>query len=351
MNAVILILLFVIQLMFFFLMGVVTWKILGIQMRSLTMTLLIGFLVEFIVFQFVALPITIQCQPLSLLSGIWMGLICMCEIIVLFTCGKWIVSNARMIIKKYSLVDIFLFAVIIGMQMFMVYSHIDGYADASYYIGKVSTDVYTNTIGQYEPYTGYALSYLDSRRVLSCFPTYNSVMAQFFDITPIQQAKLIMPEIIILMANIVYYQLGMSLFEKNKRYSVVFTGFVFVINFFSCSSYTTSAFLFTRTYEGKAILGNIIIPGILLGFILIWKEKEQFLGIVLTILFSWASCVFSSSSMLVVPIELTAGLIPWIFGQKKWSYIKWYMICIIPNMVICIVYFLAEKGIVTYPIS
>ena len=43
-----------------------------------------------------------------------------------------------------------LFIFIFIFELF-VFNHIDVSADASYYVGKVSTDVYTNTMGHYDP--------------------------------------------------------------------------------------------------------------------------------------------------------------------------------------------------------
>ena len=352
MNILIILVLFFLQLYFYFVFGIVAIKIFNLSNINVSIVVLLGFLVYYIVFGVCALPITILCLPLSYLTNLWTFVVCFMIIISVIKYRNEkinILRKSMRIIPQHSYAGV-LAIIFVGIQMLIVFTHMDGSADASYYIGKVSTDVYTNTIGQFEPYTGYRLNYLDSRRVFACFPTNNSVMSQLFSIHPIKQAKLIMPELIIVITNILYYNIGMVLFKNNRKKADIFVIFVFIINFYSYSLYSSATFLFTRTYEGKSILANLVIPGIFYCFLMLWQEEKDNVMKALMLSFAYSSCIFSSSSMLIVPVQLTAGFIVYFMTKKNFSYIKLYIMCMIPNAFVSLLYFLSLKGYVYYPI-
>ena len=129
---------------------------------------------------------------------------------------KDLLQNIPSSVRSHGIMIVPLFIFIFIFELF-VFNHIDVSADASYYVGKVSTDVYTNTMGHYDPYTGNALSTLDGRRIFACFPEYNAVISQFFHIHPLKQAKVIMPQILSLFTCILYYQIGLLLFKGKKK--------------------------------------------------------------------------------------------------------------------------------------
>ncbi len=106
------------------------------------------------------------------------------------------------------------------------------------------------------------------------FPDYNAVISKFFNLHALKQAKVIMPQIIILVTNILYYQVGMILTENNRKKSALFVFWIFLINLYSNTIYTSANFLLLRTYEGKAVLANTIITGIILCCLQIYRGKS-----------------------------------------------------------------------------
>lgn len=352
MNILIVCFLFLFQLYTFFAFGSLTLIISKQKFHSFTMTFLYGFLYYFIIFAIFALPCIFTHQHLSTLSWIWSIFSGVLTIVATILSFRTWISGFKTISKKIKSHDwkiiFLLFAVII--QMLFVFTHIDTTADASYYIGKVTTDVYTNTMGHYDPYTGNLLNALDGRRAIACFPEYNAVIAQFFHIHPLKQAKLIMPEIIIITVNIIYYNIGLLLFNNDRKKTSMMLFLIFLLNLYSYTIYTSSTFLLTRTYEGKSILANLIIPGMIYCFLSLWRNKNTRFVRLLLIGLSFSSCVFTSSSMLIVPVGLTAGLIPWIFKEKRYTMIKWYILYITPNLLVCFLYLLSSLGYLSYTI-
>ena len=84
-----------------------------------------------------------------------------------------------------------------------------------------------------------------------------------------------MPQIIILVTNILYYQVGMILTENNRKKSALFVFWIFLINLYSNTIYTSANFLLLRTYEGKAVLANTIITGIILCCLQIYRQEPD----------------------------------------------------------------------------
>lgn len=353
MNMIIIALLFFLQLFLFFSAGLLLFHFLHIKTNSVTLTLFSGFIAFFCLFGLIAIPMILTLRALSTLTYTIMilaAVLLLFGLILLFKkFSFWFASMVKSIQEhSYMLIPLL---IMIGIQQLIVFNHIDWSADASYYIGKVSTDVYTNTMGQYDPYTGSALSALDSRRLFACFQEYNAVIAQFFHIHPLKQAKLIMPQLLILLTSILYYHIGLELFQRDKKKADLFTCFVILLDLFSNTIYTNATFLMTRTYEGKSILANIIIPGLFFCFLLIWKKERKKLQTLLLVLLSYSSCIFSASSMLIVPVGLTAGMIPQIIKERSWKKLVFYFICILPNMLVCAVYLLTSKGMLKFVIG
>lgn len=352
MNIIYIALIATFQILLFFCLGLLTFRAFHINVVSFSLTILFGFVFYFCIFGFFAIPMILTSQKLSALSctmGIVSVVILVCT---MFFCRKQfysLVQQVPTIIKEHSYMLIPLGIAFLLLQL-IVFTHVDSSADGSYYIGKVSTDVYTNTMGHYDPYTGAVLSELDGRRVFACFPEYNAVISCLFHIHPLNQAKLIMPQFLAFCTLLIYYQIGLSFFKANKKKADAFVCVVFALDLYSYTIYTNSTFLFTRTYEGKSILANIIIPGILLCFYMLWNHSSQKLSKMFLVLLSVSSCIFSSSSMLIVPVSLTIGAIIWIYSERTLKSIVFYVVCLLPNLVICLLYLLFSKGILIYPI-
>lgn len=352
MNILFIIFLFLFQLFTFFAFGSFFLRLFKKNLPNFSIVLISGFLYYFIFFALFAWFCIFTFQSLSLLTYSWMGFsLIITALSAIFNFKIWM-KRAFTISQTIRLHNwcfpILIISIII--QMMFVFTHIDTSADASYYVGKVTTDVYTNTLGQFDPYTGEKLLSLDSRRAIACFPEYNAVISYFFGIHPLQQAKLILPELMILLTNIIYYQIGLLLFDADRKKADGMVFFIFLLNLYSYTQYTSSTFLLTRTYEGKSILANIIIPGIIFCFLIIWKKGHILLCKLLLLGFSLSSCIFSSSSMMIVPVALTAGILPWIVKEKKWGTISWYVLYLLPNLIICVLYLLSSRGYLVYTI-
>lgn len=352
MNILFVSLVLIIQLLIFFSFGLLIFKFLHIKIVSITLILLCGFSGFFCVFGIITLPLILTSQKLSILAytlGIFSILIIIATIVFCYNQFAILLTHISSIFSQHSYMLLPLLIVTLVLQL-AVFTHIDTSADSSYYIGKVATDVYTNTMGHYDPYTGFSLSSLDGRRVIACFPEYNAAISYLFHIHPLKQAKLIMPQLFALFTLLVYYQIGLCFFSGNKKKADCLVCITFLLDLYSYTVYTNSTFLLTRTYEGKSILANIIIPGVFLCFLMLWGNSNIKIAKIFLFSLSLSSCFFSSSAMLIIPISLTIGLAIWLYNNRSFKNILFCVACISPNLIVCILYFLFTKGIIIYSI-
>lgn len=100
--------------------------------------------------------------------------------------------------------------------MCTVLAHAD--ADDCFYVGAATTDVYTDTIFEVNPYTGREYVALPRRYVLSPFPVFLAVVSQLSGgLHPSIMAHVFFPLIFLPIAYMVQYCLAGKWFRNDKK--------------------------------------------------------------------------------------------------------------------------------------
>ncbi len=103
-------------------------------------------------------------------------------------------------------------------QMIYVAAYDLNSADAAYYVANISTSLYTDTLGRYNPYTGFLSSVFNIRYVTAAWYLDTAAFAKVFHVHPMVWANTINPVMWTFLADLVYYQLGYALFrERGKK--------------------------------------------------------------------------------------------------------------------------------------
>ncbi len=249
-----------------------------IKTKSLIFTTIIGFFVYYSVFQICALPLKITLSPLSRLSLVWVIVVIAVSILTIKFSGKELLiklNNFKNTFLKNKLALIAIFA-IVALQLIVIESNwFPGSTwDTSFYIGEITSSVQTNTIEQYDPYTGQILDYLNDSYLLENYEMHSAVVCQLFGIHPLIEVRTVMTCVVLLISNGIFYKIAESFFGEKYYRSAVMMFFIAIINAFNVSMYQPSSFLFNRTYEGKTILGVIIIPMVTYLFIKFVQEES-----------------------------------------------------------------------------
>lgn len=316
---------------------------------SVTFTMMIGFFLYYGIFQVIAVPCTFLKLPLTWLAGLWLSLV---ALVVVYVCG--VATNRNILFQAFggirrqaakqpfwTLVPLLVFA---AQAVFAVMWQTD-YWDATYYIGDVSLSVYTNTIGLYDPLTGEMRSAFDIRH---CFATYlaqDAVVCKAFGIHPLIEMKTVMGVVVTVINNLVTYNLARLFFKGNREHTGLMLIFTLLVNLFTYTAYTSSGFLLLRSYEGKAVLGSVIVPAVLYIAARLYQDEKSKTYWWLLFLLCQSSCAISSSSMTLIPVEVGALTLSLSFLKRDWRPFAKGLLCMTPCLLILLLYVASTLGL------
>lgn len=340
----------VLESLVFFSMGSLLMR--GLKLRAnAAMAYILGYLSYMCLFELITVPATLLWVPLTVLARAWVLLMAVIVLAAAVLLRKIWVSQLKAIqdiLRKHSFM-IFAAAVVF-LQCLIVVLYMDTTADAAYYVGTVSTSVYTDTLARYNPFNGKLLTKFQARYIFSAYPMHNAVWCRLIGMHAIVQAKIVMSSINVLIANLIIYQIGKRLFDGNEKKADLMVVFVCMLQLFTNTIYTAGTFFFTRSYEGKALLGNVAIPMVLLCAVWFWQEKDS-RNVWITLFLTALSAITFSGSAIIFPAVISVGVLPVIFMRKQFSKLIPYLICILPSVLYAAVYFASRLGWITLSAS
>lgn len=180
-----------------------------------------------------------------------------------------------------------LWAVFLAGLLFQIWqayhlAYADG--DDAFYIPVSVTATLGNTLYIVDPYTGESTR-LNMRYGLAPFPIWVAFIASRCRVNAAVAAHSLMPIVLIPLTYVLYLELGKCLCsglnfgvkqggkEKKEAALPLFMVFVALLQIFgNYSIYPASTFLLTRTRQGKAAVGNVILPFF---FLLLTKMAQE----------------------------------------------------------------------------
>lgn len=362
---------FVLEFTAFFAVGSLLARIMKMK-KDVSLTFILGYLTYFALFELVTVPMTLKWVSLTTAAYVWAGFMFAVAIAALICAIKKKSkdkysenlpdateisrditqkkgSSISDIWKRHSIMIIIAGTVVL-LQCLIVILYKDTTVDAAYYVGTVSTSVYTDTLGRYNPYNGVILKAFQARYVFSTYPMNNAVWCRLLGIHPIVQAKLVMSCMNVITANLIIYQIGKRLFDGNRKKSDLMVVFVCVLQLLCGTIYSSGTFFFTRSYEGKAILANIAIPAVLMCAVWYLQEKND-RNVWIVLFITAISALTFSGSAIIFPIVIAAGMAPTAVINKKISGLVFCAVCMIPSILYAAVFFACRMGLLTLAAS
>ncbi len=249
---------------------------------------------------------------------------------------------------------IFFALLLFQMVMAVVMASFDG--DDAYYVVESLLAQQADVMNTILPYTGTSTS-LDIRHALAVITMWIAFVAKESGIHATVLSHSVMPLFIIPLVYLVYVEIGRVLFRERQQ---VIPGFMIIVSFLlmfgNVSIYTPATFLLMRTWQGKAIVANLVFPMIF--WIFLWmfeeskgkippnrKEKEWeqprrdwcpwielFFVNMLSGACSSMGVIFGSGliALLTLILLLYTRKIKVIFGA---------LLCVVPNLVYLMIYF------------
>ncbi|MCR5001396.1 MAG: hypothetical protein K6A71_06340 [Lachnospiraceae bacterium] len=327
------------------------------QPCPLLLSLTVGFFFYYFLFFIACIGPMKYYRPLSMLTGIWVPFAIAVVIFSFIINGRaWAGAFKRAAdhIGSHPFTAA-LIILLVAIQVILVSCTYNFTLDAAYYVANVATSVETNMMNVYDPFTGAWQDHYEMRYFFATYQIQDAVVCQMTHIPALIWTKSVMAITVIILTNIVYYMIADRLFsyvnEENEyrkinREAAVFImmAFMLIINLTFITIYTSSLFLMTRTYEGKAIVGNLAVIAI---FYLFMRMNDDTLDLrpwLMTFLVCFGAATISSSANMLLPVELTVLFLPMIVRKKKWGMIFKYAACVIPGLVFSMIYVLYVKG-------
>jgi len=192
--------------------------------------------------------------------------------------GKRAVSIIRGFDKGRGVLTVVLwvvFWVILLLQLVQAVrlSYADG--DDAYYVAVSSITQNADTMYRKLPYTGGETE-LDIRHSLAPFPIWIAFLARVSGMPAVTVAQVVLPVVLIAMSYAIFYLLGVRLCgEKANRLPLFMIFTELLVLFGDNSFYTVENFMIARSRQGKAALGSIVIPFLLLLLMILMKKLQE----------------------------------------------------------------------------
>lgn len=335
-------------LFFYYAAGSIAMSFFPEKKTSFSSAVIVGFFSYYFLFTLLALPMKVTLQPLKLLSVLWGLTLILLTVVFLLLKRRQFRANIKkwqhfFNEKKYCVVIVLLALILTQAILYNLNDETYAAWDQSYYLGDTVTSLYTNTISQYDPYTGRILKHLNTEYLLETYQNHSSVMCQLFKVHPMVENLTVMATIVIILYNLIVFNIGSSLFHGSRKKGVIFTAFLALLNYFSFNLFTAAEFLMIRPSEGKTILAVIILPALLYFFLEIVKnpqEKTYWGCSFLTILGAFG---LNMSSIYMIPFEISAFYLPLALRRKSPSVIVRYFILLLPCIAAALLYLLTKN--------
>lgn len=230
-------------------------------------------------FQFFCVPLVLKersFREMTIVFTVYMAVLLSFAVIVLIKRKKKLRLQTPEPSKNSKLYYI-LWAIFWAVLMFQLIQAVEmtyGDGDDAFYVAVSTSTVDSDTMYRKIPYTGKTTE-LDVRHGLAPFPIWIAYLAKITGVRAVSVAHIAVPLALIPMTYAIYYLLATKLFPRKKEAVPLFLILTeLLVLFGDYSFYTVENFMLARSRQGKAALGSIIIPALIL-LLLILMEKLQ----------------------------------------------------------------------------
>ena len=274
-----------------FCIGLIPANFIAADKRNPGFVMLAGYFVMWSGFEVIAIPavLFVKYDNFRTASSCFMVFALLCA-----AAGLWLVFRNRglqgMSIKRIDeyiramswaeRIEWILFFALLGFQLYKAAAFASFDGDDAYYVVESLIAQQADVMYRILPYTGRPTD-LDVRHALAVFPMWIAYVASKSDIHATIVSHLVMPLVLIPLSYLVYYEIGILLFRRetkeadgvfHKENLPVFMILMSLFQIFgNVSIYTNETFFLTRTWQGKAVAGSLVIPALFWMFLRIYE--------------------------------------------------------------------------------
>ncbi len=317
-----------------FCMGLLPVRYMKDEHRSLGMIWLSGWMMMFAVFQLLAVPFIVLEASFMLAVQSYTIVIGILAVVFLLLGHGSIPACLRKIREhrpeKEQIPIMAIVLLLIGVQLFFAFhmQYLDG--DDSFFVATSLTSQHTDTMYRFTPYYG-ADGPLDIRHALSTEPIF---MAWLSEVTGIHVTIICHSYISILFLALmfcIYVQSGNQLFPLQRKSKWLFLLFVNLWYLFgNVSIYTAESFAYTRTWQGKAMFPNLMIPTLFLWLLFMAKDEMDVGEWGMLFIIVLCTTFTTSTGIFTVPILLGLASILMAIEKKRILLVFQTAACLLP---------------------
>lgn len=169
-----------------------------------------------------------------------------------------------------------IFLALLFFQLYMAFTRASFDGDDSYYGVQGAIAQQIGSLYRINPNTGRSAP-LDVRHALALIPVWEAFLGKMSGIPSTVIAHSVVPLVLIPLTYLVYFQIGKKLLKEKREMLPMFMIIMALLQMFgNVSIYTNETFLLTRTWQGKSLAGNLVIPAVFWIFLCLFeKEKEE----------------------------------------------------------------------------
>lgn len=343
-----------------FCIGLVPANFISANKRNPGFIWLAGYFVMWSVFEVITIPavIFVRYRNFRVVSVCFTVLAILCAV-----AGVWLTIHRRKAwgaafnfhirgMSRAERIEWTLFFVLLGFQLYKAAAFTSFDGDDAYYVVESLIAQQADVMYRILPYTGRPTD-PDVRHALAVFPMWIAFVAVKSGIHATIVSHLIMPFVLIPLSYLVYYEIGKALFGRKAEgndsllYRENLPIFMILAALFqifgNVSIYTNETFFLTRTWQGKAVAGSLVIPALFWMFLWIYdgvgKKKRTDAGLwIVFVCVNMTAGVCSSIAVFLVCILMAVTALCLAVVERDYRVIlKMGAVCI-PNVIYMAVY-------------
>ena len=321
---------------------------------SVTEVILSGFFFYYFLFDLFCLPVMLLYRPLSVLTRLWAGVLIVVSVASMVLSRSFLKQKLSVLagyLKKNLIPLLIILLITVALTLIIVLNY-QFTLDAAYYVANVTTSLQTDTLNIYDPYTGDWQDHFEMRYFFAAFPLNDAVLCDIFNVHPLIWCKTTMAGVTVFLTNMVLFMTGRKLFKDDHFKTALFVFLADFMNFFFITIYTTSTFLLTRTYEGKSLLANVVLPSVFYIYIRLFEDESDRYSWGMLFLLAIGAPVLSSSANMLIPAMIAVTILPLALVKKNLKVVPRSLLCMLPGLILMLVYVAYVRGmfvIHTYP--
>ena len=298
----------------------------------------LGLTVMWGLFELVSVPFIISSSSFSVMCIVYEVLLL---ILVFAGAVKIALKRKNKEYKKPGIKEVFMqllpwlpVLILLAIQciFFVLFQHYDG--DDSYYVAQSTITLKTDTMFRRDVNNGFYIE-VEGRHALGALPMWIAWLSNVSGLHPAAIDHSIMAPYILTIMYGIYAMLSERII-KDKKWRPVFVLLIGLWYLHSnISLYTAETFVYTRTWQGKAIFGNIIVPLAFCFIYDLYTRKKYTLPLCLLLGLCAVFCTSTAVYLLTI-LYGCAGLVLGIAAFVKTKKLKTALLTLIPFIIACL---------------